>query len=125
MRVLVVDDTVSIRERLAAMIADIDGVSSVSQAADGLEGLTSAIVDPPDVLVLDIRMPRMNGFQLLAALDAECAAPPTRVVVSNHAEYVEHALLVGATHFFDKSTEIDGLLDMLSGLAAGVQNEIA
>ena len=121
MRVLVVDDTQSVRERLAAMIAAVAGVKSVIQAADGAEGLARALNEAPDVLVLDIRMPRMNGFQVLAALEREPVSPATRIVVSNHADYMTHALLVGATHFFDKSTQLDGLIAMLAVLAAGSQ----
>ncbi len=122
MRVLVVDDTQSVRQRLAAMIADIAGVESVAEASDGAEGLALALTLVPDVLVLDIRMPRMNGFQVLAALADEAAAPSVRVVVSNHADYRTHALLVGATHFFDKSTQLDELVSMLAALGARVRS---
>ncbi|MEO8620133.1 MAG: response regulator transcription factor [bacterium] len=116
MRVLVVDDTQSVRERLAAMIAAIAGVERVTQEADGLAGLAAIAMEAPDVVVLDIRMPRVNGFQLLAELNGR-AESPTCIVVSNHAEYTRHALLAGASYFFDKSTEIDALLATIGALA--------
>ncbi len=116
MRVLVIDDTPLVRRRLAAMIAAIPGVRSVLQAADGAEGLALAFNELPDVLVVDIRMPRMNGFQVLAALDGEDIAP-VRIVVSNHADYMTHALLMGATHFYDKSSQLDELVATLTDLA--------
>ena len=117
MRVLIVDDTQSVRERLAAMIAAIAGVERVAQAADAVAGLASVAAAPPDVLVLDICMPGMNGLQLLAALRGHTPAP-TCIVVSNHVEYMKHALLAGASHFFDKSTQLDALLATLGELAA-------
>jgi YesN/AraC family two-component response regulator len=117
-RVLVVDDTSMVRKRLAAMIAAIPGVRSVLQAPDGAEGLALVFAELPDVLVVDIRMPRMNGFQMLAALRGEDVAP-VRIVVSNHAEYRTYALLVGATHFYDKATQLDELVATLIDLADG------
>lgn len=117
MRVLVVDDTTSVRERIAAMISGLAGVEVVEQAVDGVSGLACIATRVPDVLVLDIRMPRMNGFQLLDAIKHRTARPVS-IVVSNHAEYRRHALLAGASFFYDKSTQIDDLLATLVALAS-------
>jgi two-component system response regulator DevR len=119
-RVLVVDDTQLVRERLVAMIAAIAGIESVAQASDGVAGLAAIAAHTTDVVVLDIRMPRLNGLQMLAALRYDSSAP-VRIVVSNHVEYMEHALLGGASFFFDKSTQLDAMLATLGRLAAGAR----
>jgi DNA-binding NarL/FixJ family response regulator len=115
-RVLIVDDTQSVRERLAAMIAALPGVEHVMQETNGVAGLVAIAMDAPAVVVLDIRMPGLNGLQVLAALKGAAGAPVC-VVVSNHVEYREHALQAGASFFFDKSTELDGMLTMIGELA--------
>jgi YesN/AraC family two-component response regulator len=115
MRVLVVDDSRMVRRRMVALIAAIPAVTSVLQAADGAEGLALAFAERPDVLVVDVRMPRVNGFQVLSALEGEDIAP-VRIVVSNHAEYMTHALLLGATHFYDKTRQLAELVTTLIDL---------
>jgi two-component system response regulator AlgR len=73
MRVLLVDDEPLARERLAALLAEIDGVEVVGEAGNGSEALEAATRLQPDVLLLDIRMPTMDGLEVarhLAALDA-------------------------------------------------------
>ncbi|MFC4819786.1 LytR/AlgR family response regulator transcription factor [Dokdonella ginsengisoli] len=72
MRVLLVDDEPLARERLVALLAEIDGVEVVGEAGNGREALEAATRLQPDVLLLDIRMPTMDGFEVarhLAALE--------------------------------------------------------
>lgn len=117
MRVLVVDDMPETRARLAALIGGVPGVREVGQAADGIETMADVVANSPDVVVLDLQMPRMNGFRTMDALHA-CADKPATIVVSNHTEYRDHALRAGAALFFDKATQLDALVSAIAGMAA-------
>ena len=67
MRVLVVDDEPPARRRLVRMLAEIDGVEVAGEAGDGLEALETIDRDRPDVVLLDIRMPGLDGLSLAAS----------------------------------------------------------
>ncbi len=67
MRVLVVDDEPLARRRLLRMLAEIDGVESAGEAGDGVEALAAIERDRPDAVLLDIRMPGLDGLSLAAS----------------------------------------------------------
>ena len=77
-RILVVDDNPDIREYVAGLLAD-DYV--VQTAVDGADGLEQARATPPDLVLTDVMMPRMDGFELLAALQADPLTVGTPVVM--------------------------------------------
>ena len=77
-RILVVDDNADIREYVAGLLAD-DYV--VQTAVDGADGLERARLTPPDLVLTDVMMPRMDGFELLAALQADPLTVGTPVVM--------------------------------------------
>jgi DNA-binding NtrC family response regulator len=80
MKVLLVEDDVAQRERCAALIA-AQGHEVVS-AVDGMEGLEKAMGSQPDIIVTDLRMPRMDGFELLKQLRGTGTLPPTIVLTA-------------------------------------------
>jgi PAS domain S-box-containing protein len=67
-RVLVVDDNADIRHYVSTLL---EGHYDVATAVDGQDGLERALADPPDLVLTDVMMPRLNGFELLAALQRE------------------------------------------------------
>ncbi len=83
---LVVDDEAPARRRLAALLADVPAVEIVGEAADGLEAVTRIESLTPDLVLLDIRMPGLGGFEVIEALGA--AMPPVVFVTA----YDAHAL---------------------------------
>jgi two-component system response regulator HydG len=108
-RVLVVDDDPGVRYTLREILAS-EGLS-VSEAADGAEALARFEVDPAPLVVTDLRMPRMDGMELLRRLVAR--SPPPRVVVitahGSERQAVE-AMKAGAHDYFRKPFDNDELL---------------
>ena len=117
MRVLLVDDSQLVRERLLSLVAEIDGVDLVDEAPGGDEALIAVAAHTHDVVVLDLQMPRLHGLHVLRAL-RQYASPPTVIVFSNHTEYRQFALDAGASMFFDKATQVDELIATLANLAS-------
>lgn len=85
MKVLVVDDEAPARRRLIRMLAEIDGVEVVGEAGGGLEALACVSRTQPDLLLLDIRMPLLDGLELVARY---AHLPPVVFVTA----YDEHAV---------------------------------
>ncbi len=88
MNILIVDDEVLARERLAALVGQFPGYAVVGQAADGEAALRQIEEHEPDVVLLDIRMPGMDGLQVARAL-AQTSLPPAIIFTT---AFSEHAL---------------------------------
>ncbi|MCP4675874.1 MAG: chemotaxis-specific protein-glutamate methyltransferase CheB [Deltaproteobacteria bacterium] len=103
-RVLVIDDSAYNRRVLSEMLSSEPGIVVVGKACDGEEGLQLAISQKPDVITLDLEMPRMDGFALLRILMAKRPIPV--IVISAYAEKekVFRALELGALDFVAKPT---------------------
>lgn len=102
LRVLLVDDSVTSRAHLAAILEDAPGLHIVGQASDGEEGLREVARLEPDVIVLDLQMPRMDGFTFLRLLMPRRPTPV--VVVSSQSQRADvfRALELGALDFVAK-----------------------
>ena len=70
-RVLVVDDSSVVRRTLKTVLSSDPGIEVLTPAIDGKEGLEFAARDKPDLVILDVDMPRMNGLEVLAELSKE------------------------------------------------------
>jgi two-component system chemotaxis response regulator CheB len=101
-RVLVVDDSAFNRQTITAMLEGVPGFSVVGRAGDGEEGLKMAFQLQPDVITLDLEMPKMDGFSFLRLLMARQPTPV--IVISGYAtrENVFKALELGALDFVAK-----------------------
>ena len=120
MRVLLADDHAILRAGLRALLKDMAGVEVVGEAEDGAQALRLMRELRPDVALLDISMPRMNGLEVVARATAEL--PRTRIVIlSMHAyeEYVQRALLAGAAGYLLKNTDPGELEQALRAVARG------
>jgi two-component system chemotaxis response regulator CheB len=116
-RLLVVDDSAYNRRNIAEVFADHPEVEVVGKAADGEEALKQVTLLKPDVITLDLEMPRMDGFTFLRILMSK--APTPVIVVSSYAqrENVFKALELGALDFVPKP-------DRLGPEATEVREEI-
>ncbi|MFD5555422.1 response regulator [Streptomyces sp. NPDC127068] len=119
-RVLLADDEAMIRAGVRAILAADDGIDVVAEAGDGHEAVRLALAHRPDVALLDIRMPRLDG--LAAAEEVLRSVPGTAVaILTTFSEdaYVARALGGGATGFLLKSGDPHELLAGVRAVAAG------
>jgi two-component system chemotaxis response regulator CheB len=106
LRVLVVDDSALIRRTLVELLARDPGIEVVDTAVDGIEALVKIRKLRPDLVTLDVMMPRLNGLKVLAHVMRE---NPVRVLMLSSltqegADTTLHALDLGAVDFVDKAT---------------------
>lgn len=101
-RVLIIDDSAFNRDSIAGMLSEHPKIEVVGRAADGDEGLREALALEPDVITLDLEMPRMDGYTFLRILMTRRPTPV--VVISSHSarESVFKALELGAVDFIAK-----------------------
>ena len=121
-RVLIVDDQALVRAGFKVLVDADDDLEVVGEAEDGQAAVTLAAELAPDVILMDIRMPRTDGLdatrQILA--DGGDEAPRVLILTTFDAdEYVYEALRSGASGFLLKDTPTDRLLDAVRVAAAG------
>ena len=119
-RVLLADDHSIVREGLESMLKDSGEFEVVGQARDGVEAVKAASELSPDVIVMDVMMPGMDGVE--ACREIMESAPGTRVVMltaSIEEDAVIEAVAAGATGYLQKLSGMDRLLSTLKLVAAG------
>jgi DNA-binding NarL/FixJ family response regulator len=120
MRLLLADDHALVRGGLRALIADLPEIDEVVEAADGDEALAAVAMHRPDIVLMDIGMPRLNGIQATSLILA--IAPKTRVIViSMHhdEETVWKALHAGASAYLAKTAVLEELREALQSVRHG------
>jgi DNA-binding NarL/FixJ family response regulator len=121
-RVLVADDQDLVRVGLRTLLDSEDGMVLVGEAADGLGAVEAARRERPDVVLMDIRMPGVDGLEATRRICADPALASTRVVVLTTFEldeYVFDALRHGASGFLLKDTRPADLLNAIRTVASG------
>lgn len=104
-RVLLVDDEALMRAGLRLMIDGAEGIEVVGEASDGQEGLAQARDLQPDVILMDVRMPRMNGIEAVRALREQgSTARVVMLTAFDTDEFLLDALRAGAVSFLLKDT---------------------
>ncbi|MGW0802673.1 response regulator [Nonomuraea sp. NPDC002799] len=119
-RILLADDEAMIRAGIRAILASDPSLEVVAEAGDGRQAVDLAISHHPDVALLDIRMPRLDG--LAAAAEIRRAAPGTAVVMLTtfgEDDYIAKALDVGASGFLLKSGDPRELIAGMHAVAEG------
>lgn len=120
MHILLADDHALVRSGLRLILAQIEPDASVVEAVDGRDALRAVARQVPDLCLLDITMPGLNGLDALPLLHE--AAPRMRILVlSMHAdrEYVTQALRRGAQGYLLKDSAVDELADAIKTLRQG------
>ncbi|MBI4675911.1 MAG: response regulator transcription factor [Chloroflexi bacterium] len=119
-RVLLADDHTLLRQGLRRILGDDPGISVIGEAVDGLDAVAQTRALAPDVLLMDVHMPRLTGIQ--AAQQLREIAPSTRIIiltVSDKDADLFGALKAGARGYLLKSAEADQVLDAIHRVAAG------
>ncbi len=119
-RVLVVDDHAVVREGIRHVLSQDHGFDVVAEADDGLEAMALAKEHEPDVVVLDVTMPRESGLEVAASLRR--TVPETRVLMltmHDRGEYVLEAVRAGAHGYVLKDAEPAELRDAVRAVHAG------
>ncbi|MFC6884467.1 MULTISPECIES: response regulator [Actinomadura] len=119
-RVLLADDEAMIRAGVRAILSADPGIEVVAEAGDGREAVALTQSHRPDVVLLDIRMPRLDG--LAAATELRRTAPETGVIILTtfgEDEYIARALSGGASGFLLKSGDPHELLAGVHAVAGG------
>ena len=120
MRVILADDHRLVRAGLRALLESFNGVKVLAECGDGLEALQQVAEHRPDVLLLDLSMPRLNGLEV--ARRVASVSPATKVLVlSMHAgpEYVAQALRANVAGYLIKDSAVTELRVALEALAEG------
>lgn len=123
--VLIVDDQAMVRAGFAAILQAQDDLDVVGQAGDGEEGLAQARALRPDVVLMDVRMPRLDGIEatkrILAAAERDGRPAPAVLVLTTFDadEYVHEALQAGASGFLLKDALPEELVQAVRVVAAG------
>jgi two-component system LytT family response regulator len=98
MRTLIVDDEAPARERLKRLLADIEGVELIGEAEGGVQAVEMIERERPDLVLLDIQMPGLDGFGVIEALED----PPLVIFVTAYDEYAIRAFEVNALDYLLK-----------------------
>lgn len=121
-RVAIADDQVLVRAGFASLIEATDDLTLVGQAADGAEAVDLARRSQPDVFLMDIRMPGVDGLEATRRIARDPACRSTRIVILTTYEldeYVFEALRAGASGFLTKDVDPDELRKAVRVVAAG------
>ena len=119
MRILIVDDHFEIREKLKALLSLHNDIEIVGQAEDGQSAIELCRTLKPDVVLLDITMPRMNGIEAMGIMIAEKSCGRV-IILSSHTNkrFVDAAINGGAMGYVLKSCVFEDLYTAIKAAAA-------
>ena len=116
-KIIIADDSAMLRERVKSLLMDIKNVEIVGEAENGIIALRLIKETDPDLVILDIRMPGMNGIETLNAIKK--SGRKTKVwILTNYPypQYRERCMAEGADYFFDKNQDFQKISTMLTEL---------
>lgn len=119
-RVLLVDDQAMIRTGIRAMLSKASTIQVVGEAAHGREALAKAHLLDPDIILMDVRMPDMDGLETTRRL-REQGARSAIIMLTMHQdiEYLQQAVACGAAGYVVKDVDADDLINAITTVAGG------
>ena len=118
MKLFIADDSSVVRERLKAMLSNLEEIEAIGQAQDVGEAINFIEELKPDAVILDIQMPGGSGIEVLKHIKKE--QPATVVIILTnypYSQYRQQCIDAGADFFFDKSLEFEKAIEVCKGLA--------
>lgn len=117
---LLADDHSIVRRGMRALLDTEASIEVVAEAADGLEALRLCEEHHPDLLILDIQMPKLNGIDVVARVQ-KMQPPPQSIILSMHVDesYVMRSIYAGARAYLLKDATDEDLLPAIRAVAAG------
>lgn len=118
LKVLIADDSDPIRERIIKLLSTLADVEIVGEAIDGIETAVQVRKTKPDIVILDLQMPKLSGLEILPRIK-EMDPPPAIVVLTNYSTSPMKAMCTrkGADFFFDKSTEFEKAIAVIERMS--------
>lgn len=119
-RVLIADDTPEISGRVVDSLSELEGIEIVGPAGNGPEALQLFDVHRPEILIVDLQMPGMSGFEVIREIRRR-AAGTLVIVLTGHEnpEFRAHSLEIGANYFLGKTTDFERLTDIIRSYVTG------
>src|SRR5215208_1050770 len=117
LRILIVDDQQRARRSLMALLATRFQLAEMCEAANGMEAVRCVEECKPDIVLMDARMPEMDGIEATRIIKTKSKHTPV-IVLSMYLEYQEPALAAGADAFINKGDPPERLLDALTKVSS-------
>lgn len=116
-RLLIVDDSDLISQRLKELLQDLEDLEIIDVASNGYDGIEKYWRYKPEVVILDIKLPKINGIEVLQNI-RKVKSPTTIIVLTNYnnSYFKDVCLAEGADYFLDKSTEFEKVYEILNEL---------
>lgn len=107
--ILIVEDSVSITWRLLSFLREIENLEIIGSVRNGSSGLKRILSDTPDIVLLDLQLPGVNGLKIIETLRGKSKNKPYIVVFTNNSNFYfkERCLSLGANEFYDKSVQFE------------------
>ena len=120
MRVLLVDDHAIVRRGLKSLLETEPGVAVVAEAGDGLEAVRACAEHQPDLAIVDVGIPKLNGLEVAARMQ-KLDRPPLVIILSMHSDeaYILRALAAGARAYLLKDATDEDLIPAIRSVASG------
>lgn len=119
-RVCLIDDQTLVRHGIRSLLELVDDIEVVAEASDGVDGLERIRDCKPDVVLLDIRMPRQTGLDVLAAFKNSIELPPTIILTTfDDQEVVIEGIRLGARGYLLKDVSLEQLVGAIRTVASG------
>jgi len=119
-RVVLVDDQTLVRQGIRSLLGLAGDISIVGEAGDGDEALVAIAHEKPDVVLLDVRMPKKNGLEVLRDLKKDSACPPVILLTTfDDDEALLEGVRAGAKGYLLKDVSLEQLTDAIRAVAAG------
>lgn len=117
MKAFLVDDSVTVLEKLASLLSSINGIEIIGQAQNARDAVASILKLKPDVVILDIRLIGGSGIDVLERIKREQPSPVV-IMLTNYPypQYRKKCKDLGAEYFFDTVTEIEKIVGVFENL---------